>query len=277
MPWTPFSPTDRFLGEAAEGHFKQLFEGATIKIGEAIDPNLSWRPTIHFRWSGYLTIAGETSERPYPRIFRVVHANVLEVQIPISMYSICGEDAYLDRNNQREIEELRAHGYGLFTVDNDGNVQRKFGCIPLIQHIPERKISDDIKPLPLKYRVKLRECYYSYNNKPESGLREASELVEGLVKSAAEKAKRKGFLPNIKSNTADILDDMLGNPKFRDQTADIGGVRSYMRNYRNPVSHPPRNRKQAYDRFRSCQHGFLESIRQVASFHRAMKKLGISI
>lgn len=278
MPWTGFAPAEVFLGQAAQRYFYKVFDKPTIKIGLEIDPKLEWRPTIYFKLNDYLIVAAEVSETtPYPKIFRISHANVLNVQLPMAMYSICTEEAFLDKGNQKEIRELEAHGYGLYTVDGDGNVQRRLDCIPLIQHIPNEEFLEEIRQLPASYRRNLKDCYEVYHKRPISGLQEITEMVEGLINISATKAVKKGWLTKVKKGAADILDDMSGNINFKPAVASIGGIRNYIKEYRNVAHHPAKTRAKAYRKYRACRHGFIDGIKQILSFRTAMKNIGIRL
>ena len=136
MPWSGYTGSERKLAQVAENYFNRIRENPSIKKGEQIDSKLSWKPSLHFQGFKHETIAVEASETPYPAILKTIHADIINVQIPIVVYCICPEDAFLLKSNQVDIKNLENHGYGLLTVNDAGEVKRRHACITLIQHIP---------------------------------------------------------------------------------------------------------------------------------------------
>jgi len=268
----------QFLTDAAEEYFNGLYENPSLRTSTQIDPSLGWTPSIHFKASNHLTIAAEVSETPYPAILRLRHADIANVQVPIAVYSVCPEEAYLEKKEQSNIRQLQQHGYGLLTVDGDGHVQRRFGCIPLIQHIPETEITGVIKEIPRPIKLRIRDAFQNYELNAGAGVSQLSEIVEALAISAAKGANTKGWLSvNLTLPVARILDEMFACPQLKSAAAAIGGARSYISVYRNAAHHPPRSKKAAYIKYRDCQHGFREGIRRILDFRDSMKKLGIQI
>lgn len=278
MPWSSFTQSEAFLGKAAENYFSSIYERPKISIGEQLDPNLNWRPTFHFRPNKYSLIAVESSpDKIYPEIFRISHTELVHIPKPVCVYCVCPEEVYLQTSNQKNAKELREFGYGLLTVDKSGAVIKKFGCIPLIQHLPESEFNSAIKVFHKVLRIKIKEAYESYNNNAGSGVKELTEIAEGLVNEFAKKAARKGFISNADANggMAKILDKMILEPKFKKAIAAIGGIRSYYKEYRNTAHHAPKSMKDADKKYRDCLHGFREGLRKIENFRSAMKNIGI--
>ncbi len=280
MPVQPFGQSDEFLIDAAVKFFSDYYENPTIKINEEIDERLNWRPSIHFKAKKFLTIIAEVSpEKLYPEIFNMQLANILDIHMPISIFSVCPEELYLNSNNQKEAKSLRAHGYGLLTIDNTKKATKRFGCIPIIQHISEDEFKKEIELLPKKIKVELKDAFERYQDKSDSGMQKITELVEAIVLDAGKKSAKKNWISNttVKGGASNILDEMLKETQFQHETAPIGGMRSYLKDYRNPSHHAPRSKKQAYEKFQDCQHGFREGIKVIKRFRFAMKQIGIQI
>lgn len=279
MDLSSFGASDRFLMEAALKYFSENFENPPIKISQEIDTKLGWRPTLHFKATEYLTVAVEVSETPYPTIFRLRHAEILNVHMPISVFCVCPEEAFLQQEKQTEVQNLQSHGYGLLTVDRNGSVMPRIQCIPLIQHIPADEFRSEIKGLSKKLRLRLREAFSRYNSNPGSGLQELSEVAEGLIINTGKKLSSKGWIGKVTANTtpAWILDEMTVSKQCKGAIASVGGMRSFMKDYRNTAHHVPKNKTQAYKKYQDCQHGFREGLKRIKSFLESLKALGVSV
>ena len=274
-----FTSSDKILAEAAAKYFRGIYERARMRFREVVIAELGWEPSLHFKANDHLTIIVEASETPYPQILRLRHAEVLSVHMPISVYCMCPEEAYLQESKQPDVNNLRSHGYGLLTADKKGKVTKRFGCIPLIQHLPESEFTTEIKDLPIGTRVRIKEAFESYNQNAGGGVRELTEIMEGLVLDAGKKMASKTWIDKkaTQGPLADMLDAMAATPKCRNAAAAIGGARSYMSEYRNPSHHPPRNEREAYTKYRDCLHAFRDGIKTIQKFRSAMKNLGINV
>src|SRR5882762_2541487 len=264
---------------AAKRFFAGHYEAATIEVGTAIDDDLHWQPSLHFDASDHLIIAAEMSDTPYPPILRLRHADLMNVDLPIAVYCVCPEEAYLSKEAQADVHLLQAHGYGLITVDRDHHATRRFSCIPLIQHIPEAQFKEEIKGLPKSLRARMRDAFDKYRNIAVSGLQDITEVVEGLIYSAAKGAVKNGWATAslINKDSAEILDDLAALSQCKPARASIGGMRGFIKQYRNPSHHFPKNEKQALLKYRSAQHGFRDGLKQIPSFRDAMAGIGVKI
>jgi len=264
---------------AAKRFFAGHYEAATIEVGTAIDDDLHWQPSLHFDASDHLIIAAEMSDTPYPPILGLRHADLMNLDLPIAVYCVCPEDAFLSKDAQPDVRLLQAHGYGLITVNRDHHSTRRFSCIPLIQHIPESEFKNEIDGLPKKLRVRTRDAFDKYRNNAVSGLQDLSEIVEGLIYSAAKGAVKEGWATKslLTKGTADVLDHLATIKECKPAGASIGGVRGFVKQYRNPSHHFPKNKKQALHKYRSAQHGFRDGLKQIPAFRDAMAGIGIKV
>jgi len=272
--------SESFLLKAAAKHFRREYAGPPLAISEEIDPKLRWRPSLHFKPSNDQTIAAEASETPYPEIFRLRHADILDVHMPISVYCICPEETFLDSTKQREVRDLQSHGYGLLTVDHQGKVLKRFGCIPLVQHISKAEFEAEIRDIPKKIQLRLKEAFDTYCQNAGSGVKELTEIVEGIVLNVGKKVAKRGWIDRgilKKGSASKILDAMLEAKQCRNALHSIAGARSYIKDYRHIAHHFPRNKRQAYTKYRTCQHAFREGIKRIRSFRDALKHLGMRI
>src|ERR1700733_8871527 len=133
---------------------------------------------MYFKINDHLTVIAEVSETPYPLIFHLRRLDILNLEVPISIYCVCPEEAYLD--DQAAAKELMSHGCGLLTVSVDGKVQRRSSCIPLVQQITDKEFKTEIMGLPPIIRRRLAEAFDRYNHNAASGVADITEVMEGL-------------------------------------------------------------------------------------------------
>ncbi|WP_342361897.1 hypothetical protein [Terrarubrum flagellatum] len=270
------SGTD-FLRDSAKAHFEKIFQQPTILLNSQLDANLSWRPSIQFTVNGHQTIVAEASETPYPLIFNMRRTDILNVQAPITVYCVCPEEAYLA--DQPSAKKLMADGYGLFTVDAQGTVVKRCGSIPLVMQITDGLFVEEIKGLPKKFRQRIAESFEKYKQNAQSGVADISEVVEATVFKAGKDAVAKGWVtasdvkPGFSAKTLEALKDAAN---LKNAAAAIGGAQSFISVYRNSAHHTPRNKKQAYTKYRDCRHGFLDGIKKIAHFRDSVKQCGLT-
>lgn len=266
-----------FLRDAALAHFQDVFIKPPVLVSQEIAAGVKWKPSIQVRLNEHLTMVAEVSETPYPTIFRLRRTDILNLQMPISICCVCPQEAYLAQ--QDEVKELMLHGYGLYTVEADGSVTERFESIPIIQQISPGDLKEEIKGLPDKMKQKLMASFQIYKTSAPAGMADVTETVEALVLKAGADAIKKGWLTpaNVKpGKTAATLIAMGKVPQFNNAAAAVGGVQGYVNRYRNTAHHPPKNKVQAYKKYRDCRHGFLEGIKEVQHFRAAMRGIGLS-
>ena len=279
MKWTGIVKSQNYLVNAAIKFFNKLYENPQIKISDPIDTNLEYRPSLHFKATNHLTIAAEASEdSPYPMIFNLRHADIMNFNMPIALYCICPEEEFLKQENQGLVRDLQKNGFGLITVDSNEIVTKRFNCIPLIQHISEEEFSTEIRELPRKLRLRMRESFDLYNNNQVSGLQSISEIAEALINDAGKKAVKNGWISRANTNnSASILDSLSLQISCKNAWASIGGMRSFMKEYRNISHHAPKTVKQAYKKYRDCRHGFLDGIKKIRNFINELKNIDLNL
>jgi hypothetical protein len=267
-----------FLTEAATQYFQDTFEPTSIAVNEAIDGALGWVPSLHFKPNSYLTVAAEVSETPYPVILRLRHADIMQIQHPISVYCVCPEEAFLKASNQQDVRKLETHGHGLLTVDATGQVTKRFNCVPLIQHISLQEVTQAISGLPKKIRLSVKEAHNIYRGNPGSGVKELSEILEALINNVGKKAERHNWITHKQAtgSLAALLDALDNCSHCYNAKAAIGAAKGYVSEVRNAAHHAPRSRRQAYIKYQDCAHSFREGMRRIQSFRSAMAKVGLS-
>jgi len=282
MPWSNFSPSDKFLGQATVQHLKSNWgiNGASIKVAQEINKKILWRPSLHFDWTGKQIIAIETSEtNPYPVALKIAAPSIQHVQVPITMYAVCPEDLYLLKSNQKHVKELREHGCGLFTVDAEGNVTEQFGGHPLIQHIPNEEFKSEIKKIPPTIKLSASSAFIAYKNNPGNGVAEISQTIESAILNVKKIVIKKGWASNTSmgNTVSEHLNCMMGLNDLKTARAGLGGLIRFVAEYRNTAAHPPKNAKQAFQKYYECQHAFRDGVKCLKTFCEQMKNLKINV
>ena len=268
-----------FLQEAAERFFQDLYEIPNILNNSELHKDLNWTPALRFLINDHIHVFVEPSEiSPYPRIFSLRHADVLQFPEPIAAYCVCPEDVALDPSKQSDIHKLEEHGFGLITVNGDGTPHRRILAIPLIQVVPRTDYKAQLEGLTPKLKQKIAQAFEDYGNKPSTGVSTLTEVVEGFAMGAAKEAAKKSWITNAQANggLAGALDAMYACNPCNNARAAIGGVRAYIANFRNISHHWPKNKKRAHQKYLECRHAFLEGMRQIRSFRTSMKNIGLS-
>lgn len=268
-----------FLRGAAQTFFEDLYEEPIIHVSSELHRDLNWKPALRFVVNEHINVFVEPSDNsPYPRIFSLRHADVLQFPEPIAAYCVCPEEAALSAANQPLIQKLEDHGYGLVTVNSSGDARRCFSAVPLIQVIPRPEYKAQIEELTLKQKQKIAQAYEDYKNKPSTGVSTLTEVVEGMVTQAAKEAAKNDWISQGQAGgtTAGALDAMYAANECQNARAAVGGVRAYVATYRNISHHWPKNKRRAHQKYTECRHAFIGGIRYIKSFREAMKNIGLS-
>jgi hypothetical protein len=278
MSWDTVDPNARSLGEPVMNELYKLHNKAA-KINKEIERSIGWRPTLHLEESEFSIIAADVRSSPFPEALQLIRSKIANAHLPITIYAICSETSFSSQNGQKEARELKAHGLGLYTVNENGEANRQFAGIPIINHISYAEFEMNLQQVPKKNAARIRVAFQSYNHKPTSGVLEICDMVERFILDAAKIAIKKGWINQSlsRATVAKILDEMSTAPQFQNYKAEIGGARSFIKYVRNTASHSPKDRKQAYLKYAKCRDGFFDGIKVIDRFYIAMKNLGIKI
>ena len=166
----------------------------------------------------------------------------------------------------------------MIAVNGNGDANRVITAIPVIQIISAAEFKQEIIGLPKKLRQRISEAFEDYCSKPVNGVKSLSEVIEGMIEQSGKDAVRKQHLQRnqVTGSVADLLDALYDCPHCNNVRAQIGGVRSYISEYRNLTHHWPKNSKRAHKKFSDCRHAFLDGIKRVHQFRTAMKNVGLS-
>ena len=270
---------EQFLRDAARAYFEDRYERPNMHLNIRLHKDLAWTPALRFTIQGHVNVFVEPSDiGPYPQIFALRSSNVRRFPQPIAIYSVCPEGMTSRPEQRRDMKRLEADGFGLIIVDADGHAKLEFPTIPLIQIISSAEFKNEIRGLPKIVRQRVSETYEDYCGKPVNGVKSITEVIEGLVQQAGNEFVKRGFLPRnrLGNGVAGVLDALHDDARCNNVRAELGGVRNYIRRYRNPSHHWPRGKKKAYEKYADCRHGFLEGIKQIQQFRLAMKGVGLS-
>ena len=267
------------LRDRARSFFDTLYESPTMHVDEEFDGRLAWQPALRFSIRQYINVFVEPSEvGPYPRILGLKYAEVLNFPQPIAVYTVCPHEVTTSAEQRREMGRLQAHGFGLVTVDGEGEVKRLFPAMPLVQVIPDAQYRELIRGLPKRIRQRISEAYEDYKNNPVKGAQTITELAEGMVIRAYADAVKKGIVNNsaVRGTVAQQLDALAAPQQLGNARAALGGIRDYMSIDRNSSHHWPKSKKQAYQKYANCRDTFVEGIKKIARFRDAMRNVQLS-
>ena len=263
MAFDTLSPKLQLVAKAGQGYLTSRFGRAGLKLDEEIDPSIAWRPTIQLRPNRASIIAADVSDSLYPSALKIAALDVLRFDYPISMYLVCPLDVYLADKGQKVTGQLRRHGFGLLTVDDDKKVVSQSPCIPLAQFLAEEDIAPALTALPQKLRVAFRAALETYRTNEGQGLQQCGQVVEAIVRCLAKGAATVNVIspPASGRPLAEVIDDMYATSVFKPHRAALGGARDFVREYRNIASHPADTPKRAIEKIRKCKAGVVDALR----------------
>lgn len=264
-------------------HCKKKFGGNGFKTESEISRGLPWRPTIQLKTSQYEVLAVEVTESigPAAALLKATKSDLLAEHSdkPIVVFVACPLAEYQADQRHSAASGLRSHGFGLLTVDDVGTVIEQIPAIPLIHHVPEPDIVAATKGLPVAVRTKMVRAYDVYRTSSYQGLQDAAQVIEAIVFGFANDAMKKGWIPKVRNDVADVLDDLYfaSEQKIKSQRAAIGSARGFIKYYRNVSSHPPKTSDQAADRIKKCRHGFLTAFQVADAMTKAVRSCGLNV
>lgn len=263
-------------------HLTGKYGRAGLKVDSQIHNDVHWKPTLQIKTNKFCLMGIEVSDQLYPSIIKIaahdLQANCAEM--PVCVCVACPLAEYQADARQTISKQLRRDGIGLITVDDLGNVTEQFAPVPIIHHIQEDAFSKRIGGLPSSIRVKFSAAYDVYRTNPYQGLQDVSQVIEALSIGFAKDCHKKGWITSTGSGSAaSALDALYGSTEriVTDQRAAIGGARDYIKSFRNPASHPPKNMSQVAERIQECREGFLNTTRVADNLCEAIHKCGLRV
>lgn len=271
--------TTEYLRNAAQKWFNSQFHNPACKVEEKFSSAIKWSPSLQFLINSHHLVIVEASEVVYPEIFRLRGSEIINEEVPISIYCVCPEEVFLTKPGQLQARDLASHGFGLLTVDDAGVVTRRQNAAPLAQRIGRGEFNSEISGLPQKVRTRLAESFEKYEAHPVAGVQDITDVAEGFVLRAGQDAVKAGHLQANQAKpgkSAETLKNLEAVPQAGNVAAQIGLMKYYISEYRNTSHHFPRDKKKAYKKYRDCRYGFVSGIRTIKAFQDAMKSIGLS-
>jgi hypothetical protein len=263
MAFDTFDSRLKVIAQKALGYFKSKYGNHGLKTETEIAPEIGWAPTFHLRPSNFRIVAVEVADNLYPQALKLNAHDILNYQgSPISVYQVCSLQAYQSDPKQTKVNMLRQHGFGIITVDDDGNVRPQHKCIPLAQHISEEQLKSELSGLNKALRANFEDAHSTYLTNEGQGLQQAGQIVEAMISCiAAKAAKKKVITPaQAKGKLANVIDSLYATNGFKSHRAALGGARDFVKDFRNIASHPPKNAKEAAQKIKKCRTGFLDGV-----------------
>ncbi len=273
MPFDTLSERLQAVAARSLVFCKERYGNSGVKIDEGIDDAIMWRPTFYLKVGRFKLIAVEVEDNLYPGSLKGAAHEISHYDFPIAVYQACTLEAFQGDPKHKNVNLLKNHGFGIITVDDDGNARIQHNCVPLAQHISPQVFDSAISGLSQPLKVPFRSAYDVYQTNETQGLQDAGQIVEGIVTSIAEQAARKGDLPAnaLTQPLANRIDAMYGAQALAGHRGALGGAREFVQEFRNTASHPAKTAKQQAEKIRKCRAGFLDAI-SIANKLRALAK-----
>lgn len=271
MPFDTLSPRLKAVANATFAHCKIRFGTTGAKAESPINKDIGWTPTIQVK-SGVKLIAVEVDDNLYPEILKIAAYDISHSDIPIVVYQACSLEAYMLDTKQTVVNRLRKHGFGIITVDDQGTATIQCTAVPLAQHINEDELEKELKGLSPKLKVAFRGALPTYTTDAGQGLQKAGQLVEAIVIAMARAMQKKGSAVNPNKPVAVVIDDIYADNSYKDYRAALGGVRDFIKEFRNTASHPAGSAAQAAEKLRKCKKGFFDALRFARNMGEMAKK-----
>lgn len=267
------SSADVFLLNAGERYFRKAYVNPKMRRNQPLE-KVGWAPSLQVEvHEHHMIICEASADKPYPQMLALRGHEVMQVQMPISVYCICAEAEFLRSEHQDDVRKLISHGFGLLTVDKSGNAMVRHSTIPLVQRISDDVFGSEIRGLPLALRRRLAQCFESYKKNAGSGVHELAELIEGVTYRGGTDSVKKGWVDAKEvrpGNSADTLDALHKCKQFADMRAELGAARGFIASARNPASHYPKNKKQAFQKYHNCRDNFVLGLKIIKNLHDAL-------
>ena len=276
MAFETLSPRLLKVATKTLAHCRENFGRNGYRYEEEIAASIAWRPTFFFRPNGLNMIAVEVADKLYPEILKQAAHDIGHFDTPITVYQACPLDVFQADSKQHKINLLRDHGFGIFTVDDDGRATRQYSGIPLAQNLSLLELEARIADLTPTLRAQFRGAHDTYHTNVVQGLQQASQIVEGLIRGIADQAFRAGLIAAVRRTDAlaGVIDRLWDCPQFRAYRGELGTTRGFVRNYRNAASHPADTPRQAVEKIRRCRAAFLESMSIATDLRDVCRALG---
>jgi hypothetical protein len=202
------------------------------------------------------------------------------------VYQACSLDVYQKDPRMARVHLLRDNGFGVITVDDNGQTTIQIPAQPLAQHIPlegpvgSLSLDQKLSGLNSALKVKFRAAHSTYQTSVGQGLQEAGQIIEALINCICAQAEAALVVPvgtTARISTANKIDEMYNTAAFQSHRAALGAARSFVKDFRNIASHPAKGPQQAADKIRNCKAGFFEALRIAGELRAVIQSLGYRV
>lgn len=279
MPFETLSDRLQVVATKSLAFCKERYGGNGVKVEQGINDAILWRPSFFLKVGKFKIVAVEVEDNLYPGSLKGAAHDISHFDFPIAVYQACTLEAYLSDPKHKHVNLLKSHGFGIITVDDDGNTVIQSTCVPLAQHISPESFERSLSKLSPQLKVAFRAAYAVYQTSETQGLQDAGQIVEAVLSDIANKAVKKGDLAAAAPNRAlaNRIDDMYGAQALAGHRAALGGAREFVQEFRNVASHPAKNAKEAAEKIRRCRAGFLDAIGIAVKLRALAKAKGYAI
>lgn len=228
-------------GIAANSIIKRRYSLPDGILEKEIHTDIPIQPTFHWKTKTHY-IACEVAERPFPVSIKQQFADIVASGQPIRIIVAYPKANQLSvAEYQKDIENCKKFGIGYMGIDDNKKGSIEYEGISLSLYIP---FPSDFSTFKSQIRNSIYESYEHYLLKgdPDVGLQKLGQVVERLLYTTAEQAKKIG-----KFNSTDfkppkyIQQSRLINAMIKENVLDNGilGRCKDFANDRNGVSHKP--------------------------------------
>jgi hypothetical protein len=266
------------IADGAETLIKVKYGLANALIETQIDPNLLWRPTLHWKTkTGY--IACEVHETPLPASVRTAFGDGQTTDLPIKIIVAHPTSHSLSQSDYiKESNQAKRFGCGLVTINDDGSGQFQHLGIEIPLYLPSPNFTNYVK----KLRAEVQHAYELYiNGDPRHGVQEIGQLIENIIVHLADQAKKNGALttgrftsPDVYYAQATLIEDLMHDKVI--DNAILGKCRGFVED-RNGSSHKPKSIKKAIDVNRKLKNAMSGGLLILEEIPQKLNEKGYSL
>ena len=235
------------FGEAANTIIKKRYSLNNGIVEQAIQADIPIQPTLHWKTKTHF-LACEVAQRPFPVSIKEQFADIITTGQPIRIIVAYPKNNLLSSAEyQKDIMSCKKFGIGYMGIDDNGKGVVEYPGISLSLYIP---FPSDFSSFKNQIKTGVQDCYEHYLLKgdPDVGLQNLGQIVERLLYTTAEQAKKKSkFIYSKFRPPAFIKQSILINEMIKENILDngiLGRCKDFSKD-RNSVSHKPNTRAEA--------------------------------
>jgi hypothetical protein len=231
----------RSFAEAANSIIKKRYGLSSGIVEQSILGDIPIQPTLHWKTKTQY-IACEVAERPFPISIRERFAEIVASGHPIRFIVAYPKVSGLSAEEyQKDINKCKKFGIGYVGIDDNKKGTIEYKGISLSLYIP---FPPDFSSFKSQIRSSVQDSYEHYLLKgdPDVGLQNIGQIVERLLYTTAEQAKKKNkfnytnFRPPKYIKQATLINEMIKENVL--DNGILGRCKDFTK-ARNSVSHKP--------------------------------------